>query len=214
MPAGGRRGAAGSVPVRGSDRVAVVADGRRHRRAVVRELEARLGRSTEVIPVAPEAALEGPGRLVGLLPVVELAYLHRLARSHPPGWPAVVLRYASLAPIHATVRAAGCRQAVTVVTASPVLRRDVRALAVGWRGGEQLLVPGDVAPGIVRAALAVSRWAWVDRGRWREAGPSEFDHLRRLRVVRSDTVRELQSLVARTHQGRIQTRATFDRRGR
>lgn len=176
-------------------RVAVVADGKRHRAALTAELDSRLGRPAEVIPMAPKTALEGPGRLAGLIPLVELPCLARLRSAHPPEVPVVPLRYAPLAPVlEPKWRVPRRLPLVAVLTSSPRVRAEIRVLAAG-REDVRILVLGEDEPrSVIDTAVSEAGQVWTDWARREETGwgPGTTPaHVELLPLVSGMTVREL-----------------------
>lgn len=180
-------------------RVAVVADGKRHRAALTAGLGSRLGRTAEVIPMAPKTALEGPGRLAGLIPLVELPYLARLRSAHPPEVPFVRLRYAPLAPVLDPERRVPKRlPLVAVLTSSPRVRDEIRVLAAGREDVEILVLGEDEPRPVLDAAVAEAEQVWTDWARREETGwgPGTTPaHVDLLPLVAGITVRELHRLI-------------------
>lgn len=181
--------------VASTGRVAVVAGGARHRGAVARELACRLDGAAEVVPVSLETARSGPGRLAGLRPVVEVAHLAAVRRAHPPGVPPVPLHYAPLEPVLDSVLRSGDRRRAVVLTASPAVRRDLRALTAGREGGGRIVVPGPLGRRSLQAIIGARDLVWADASRRGEAEAAARRRPHPLPLVSSRTVRELHVLL-------------------
>lgn len=183
-------------PVR---RVAVVAAGKRHRAALTAGLGSRLGRTTEVIPMAPKTALEGPGRLAGMIALVELPYLGTLRSLYSPAVPFVRLRYAPLAPVLDPERRVPKRlPLVAVLASSPRVREEICVLAAA-REDVHILVLGEDEPrSVIDAAVSEAEQVWTDWARREETGwgPGTTPaHVDLLPLVAGITVRELHRLI-------------------
>ncbi len=191
LPSGAALSPAGVVP---TGHVAVVAGGARHRGAVARELACRLDGAAEVVPVSPETARRGPGGLAGLHPVVGVAHLEAVRGVHPAGCPLVPLYYAPLEPVLDSVRRSGEWRRAVVLTASPVVRRDLRALAAGRERGRRIVVPGPLGRRSLRAIIGARDLVWADASRRGEAEGAAGRRPHPLPLVSTRTVRELHAL--------------------
>lgn len=182
--------------VSSSRRVAVVADGARHRRALIRDVASHLDDVTEILPLPPDEARDRPGALAGLVPLAEIGHLRVVRRIHPPGSPVVSLWYAPLEPVLDSIRAGRYGRTAVVLTASPVVRRDVRALAAGRERGSRIVVPGSLGRRSLRAVVGAADVVWVDRSRRQEVEGGPRPEVRPLPLVSSRSVRELHQLMA------------------